>query len=94
MKVEKANCGASVAAHMGKKVVKAAKGGLMSIGGVKKMDEPMLRKGGMVAGIAKGAKLAEAEMKKAEMKRELMDEKKAVGARKGGMVKKGKKSGY
>lgn len=95
MKVEKANCGASVSAHMGKgkKVVKAAKGGIMSIGGVKSMDEPAMRKGGMVAGVAKGAKMAAAEMKKADAKRELMDEKKAVGARKGGMVKKAKKGG-
>lgn len=95
MKVEKANCGASVSAHMGKgkKVVKAAKGGIMSIGGVKKMDEPMLRKGGMVAGVAKGAKMAAEADKKAASKGELMDEKKAVGARKGGMVKKGKKGG-
>lgn len=93
MKVEKANCGASVAAHMGKKVVKAAKGGLMSIGGVKSVQEPTMRKGGMVAGIAKGAKMAAEADKKAAAKRELMEEKKAVGARKGGMVKKAKKGG-
>lgn len=87
MKSTKANCGASVPAHMGKKPVKAAKGGLMSIGGVKKMDEPAMRKGGMIAGIAKGAKKV--------AKGELPEEKKAVGARKGGMIKTaGKNSGY